>query len=110
MFLMETNQELLIFLSAIQLRILWSMLIGTYSALAVVNYDMRDPFRGSCEFWYYYVRCVVSKVIRSLTIHWIVVVSKDNVAISVDQFYTIRESIIATIQMDQERNTNGSTT
>jgi hypothetical protein len=36
-------------LSAIQLRILWSMLIGTYSALAVVNYDMRDPFRGSCE-------------------------------------------------------------
>jgi hypothetical protein len=50
-FLMETNQELLIFLSAIQLRILWSMLIGTYSALAVVNYDMRDPFRGSCEFW-----------------------------------------------------------
>lgn len=49
-FLMETNQELLIFLSAIQLRILWSMLIGTYSALAVVNYDMRDPFRGSCKF------------------------------------------------------------
>ncbi|KAL7431596.1 hypothetical protein ACHAXH_003099 [Discostella pseudostelligera] len=80
-FLMETNQELLIFLSAIQLRILWSMLIGTYSALAVVNYDMRDPFRGSY-----------------------------NVAISVDQFYTIRESIMATIQMDQERNTNGSTT
>ena len=30
-FLMETNQELLIFLSAIQLRILWSMLIGTFS-------------------------------------------------------------------------------
>lgn len=49
-FLMETNQELLIFLSAIQLRILWSMLIGTFSALAVVNYDMRDPFRGSCKF------------------------------------------------------------
>lgn len=48
-FLMETNQELLIFLSAIQLRILWAMLIGTFSALAVVNYDMRDPFRGSCE-------------------------------------------------------------
>lgn len=48
-FLMETNQELLIFLSAIQLRILWSMLIGTFSALAVVNYDLIDPFRGSCE-------------------------------------------------------------
>jgi len=72
-FLMETNQELMIFLSAIQLRILWSMLIGTFSALAVVNYDMRDPFQGSY-----------------------------NVAISVDQFYSIRESIRATIQMDQE--------
>mmetsp|Transcript_66 Transcript_66/g.155 ORF Transcript_66/g.155 Transcript_66/m.155 type:complete len:514 (+) Transcript_66:278-1819(+) len=72
-FLMETNQELLIFLSAIQLRILWSMLIGTFSALAVVNYDMKDPFRGSY-----------------------------NVAISVDQFYTIREAIMATIQMEQD--------
>lgn len=76
-FLMETNQELLIFLSAIQLRILWSMLIGTFSALAVVNYDMRDPFRGSY-----------------------------NVAVSVDQFYTIRETILATIQMDQEDATD----
>lgn len=76
-FLMETNQELMIFLSAIQLRILWSMLIGTFSALAVVNYDMRDPFQGSY-----------------------------NVAISVDQFYSIRESIRATIQMDQENVNN----
>jgi len=71
-FLMETNQELLIFLSAIQLRILWSMLIGTYTALAVVNYDMRDPFQGTYT-----------------------------VAISVDQFYTIREAILAMIRMDQ---------
>ena len=39
-FLMETNQNVLIFLTAIQLRILWSMLIGTFSSLAVVNYDM----------------------------------------------------------------------
>lgn len=70
-FLMETNQELLIFLSAIQLRILWSMLIGTFSALAVVNYDMREPFQGNY-----------------------------NVDISADQFYTIREAIQATIQMD----------
>ena len=73
-FLMETNQELLIFLSAIQLRILWSMLIGTFSALAVVNYDLRDPFRGSY-----------------------------NVDISVDQFYEIREAIRATISLEQSR-------
>mmetsp|Transcript_10964 Transcript_10964/g.23187 ORF Transcript_10964/g.23187 Transcript_10964/m.23187 type:complete len:663 (-) Transcript_10964:125-2113(-) len=73
-FLMETNQELLIFLSAIQLKILWGMLIGTFSALGVVNYDMVDPFRG-----------------------------RYNVAVSVDQFYTIRESIRATIHMEQEQ-------
>eukprot|EP00984_Skeletonema_dohrnii_P014733 scaffold6243_cov108-Skeletonema_dohrnii-CCMP3373.AAC.2 len=51
-FLMETNQDLLLFLSAIQLKVLWSMLIGTFSALGVVNYDMIDPFRGSCECMY----------------------------------------------------------
>lgn len=39
-FLMEKNQNVLIFLTAIQLRILWAMLIGTFSSLAVVNYDM----------------------------------------------------------------------
>jgi hypothetical protein len=49
-FLMETNQDLLLFLSAIQLRVLWSMLIGTFTALGVVNYDLVDPFRGSCEY------------------------------------------------------------
>lgn len=54
-FLMETNQDLLLFLSAIQLKILWSMLIGTFSALGVVNYDMIDPFRGSCKCMYYFV-------------------------------------------------------
>jgi len=46
-FLMETNQELLIFLNSIQLRILWTMLIGTFSALATVCYDLCDPFAGS---------------------------------------------------------------
>lgn len=46
-FLMETNQELLIFLNSIQLRILWTMLVGTFSALAVICYDLCDPFAGS---------------------------------------------------------------
>lgn len=50
-FLMETNQDLLLFLSAIQLKVLWSMLIGTFSALVCIEVDMIDPFRGSCE-WY----------------------------------------------------------
>jgi len=45
-FLMETNQELLIFLNALQLRILWTMLIGLMSTLGVLCYDLSDPFRG----------------------------------------------------------------
>jgi hypothetical protein len=48
-FLIETNQELLIFLNAIQLRILWTMLVGTFSALAVVCYDLSGPFRGQYQ-------------------------------------------------------------
>jgi hypothetical protein len=46
-FLLETNQELLIFLNAIQLRILWTMLIGSISALGVVCWDLSFPFTGS---------------------------------------------------------------
>lgn len=46
-FLLETNQELLIFLNAIQLRILWTMLIGSISALGVVCWDLSLPFTGS---------------------------------------------------------------
>lgn len=48
-FLIETNQELLIFLNAIQLKLLWTILIGTFSALGAVCYDLIDPFRGSYE-------------------------------------------------------------
>ena len=45
-FLIETNQEILIFLNAFQLRILWTMLIGLMSTLCVLCYDLSDPFRG----------------------------------------------------------------
>lgn len=48
-FLMETNLEILMFLNAVQLKILWTMLIGTFSALGVVCYDLVDPFRGSYQ-------------------------------------------------------------
>jgi hypothetical protein len=34
-FLLETNQDLLMFLNAIQLRILWTMLVRTFSTLAI---------------------------------------------------------------------------
>ena len=46
-FLLETDQEALIFLDAVQLKILWSMLVGAFTALAVVITDLSDPFKGS---------------------------------------------------------------
>jgi hypothetical protein len=67
-FLLESNQSLLVFLNAIQLRILWTMLTGTFSALAIVCYDLGNPFRGSYQ---------ISK--------------------SVDQLYTIRLALKATM-------------
>eukprot|EP00550_Attheya_septentrionalis_P012721 CAMPEP_0198301262 /NCGR_PEP_ID=MMETSP1449-20131203/50877_1 /TAXON_ID=420275 /ORGANISM="Attheya septentrionalis, Strain CCMP2084" /LENGTH=465 /DNA_ID=CAMNT_0044003293 /DNA_START=214 /DNA_END=1611 /DNA_ORIENTATION=- len=65
-FLIESNQELLIFLNAIQLRILWTMLIGTFSSLSTVCYDLGDPFHGSYQ-----------------------------ISRSVDQLFTIRETLQA---------------
>jgi hypothetical protein len=46
-FLLETNQDILIFLNAVQLRILWTMLIGSISALSVVCWDLSFPFTGN---------------------------------------------------------------
>lgn len=48
-FLMETNQEILFFMNETQLRILWTILIGTLTALGVVCYDLSDPFRGEYQ-------------------------------------------------------------
>lgn len=48
-FLIESNQEILVFLNALQLKILWAMLCGTFAALATVCYDLGDPFRGSYQ-------------------------------------------------------------
>ena len=48
-FLIESNQELLYFLNALQLHMLWTVLIGTFSALGIVCYDLNDPFHGSYQ-------------------------------------------------------------
>jgi len=48
-FLMEANQELLVFLNAVELRILWSLLVGTFVACFTVFYDLRSPFGGSYQ-------------------------------------------------------------
>jgi hypothetical protein len=74
-FLMETNQELLIFLNSIQLRILWTMLIGTFSALATVCYDLCDPFAGS-----------------------------NNLSKSVNQLVTIRSALRASLSLDDSNS------
>lgn len=67
-FLLESNQDILMFLNAIQLRILWTMLVGTFSALAIVCYDLGNPFRGSYQ-----------------------------ISTSVDQLYTIRLALRANL-------------
>jgi len=48
-FLIETDQDILIFLNAIQLRLLWTMLLANFSALGFLCYDLEHPFRGFYE-------------------------------------------------------------
>lgn len=48
-FLMETDQDILVFLNAIQLRLLWTMLVATFCALGLVCYDLGHPFRGAYQ-------------------------------------------------------------
>lgn len=48
-FLMETDQDLLVFLNAIQIKILWSMLVGTFVACFTVFFDLLSPFSGSYQ-------------------------------------------------------------
>jgi Protein of unknown function (DUF4239) len=48
-FLMETDQDILVFLNAIQIKILWSMLIGTFVTCFQVFKDLRSPFSGSYQ-------------------------------------------------------------
>ena len=86
-FLLESNQDILMFLNAIQLRILWTMLVGTFSALAIVCYDLGNPFRGSYQ-----------------------------ISSSVDQLYTIRLALRANLSelrsqlasKEKEETPNGS--
>jgi Protein of unknown function (DUF4239) len=48
-FLIETDQELLVFLNAVQIKLLWSMLVGTFVACFAVVVDLRTPFSGSYQ-------------------------------------------------------------
>ncbi|KAJ1444747.1 hypothetical protein M885DRAFT_626835 [Pelagophyceae sp. CCMP2097] len=46
-FLIESDQEVLKFLDALQLRLLFSMLIGTFASLSALVIDLSDPYRGA---------------------------------------------------------------
>jgi len=46
-FLLETDQDAVQFLLGFQLSICWALLVGTYSLLAVVIYDLSTPFEGN---------------------------------------------------------------
>jgi Protein of unknown function (DUF4239) len=48
-YLIETDQELLVFLNAVQLKLLWSMLVGTFVACFAVVLDLRTPFTGTYQ-------------------------------------------------------------
>lgn len=48
-FLMETDQDVLVFLNSIQIKILWSMLVGTFVTCFTVVSDLRAPFSGSYQ-------------------------------------------------------------
>ena len=81
-FLMETNQEVLVFLSAVELKLLWSMMVGTFVACFSVFLDLRSPFSGSYQ-----------------------------ISASVDQLHTIRLTLQASREIsDQKKRTavNGS--
>jgi hypothetical protein len=45
-FLIETNQDLLYFLQAFQLKLLWATLVGTFVSCFTVFYDLGSPFAG----------------------------------------------------------------
>jgi hypothetical protein len=72
-----SNQDFLVFLSAVQLKILWSMLTFTFTACFTVFYDLRSPFGGSYQ-----------------------------ISASVDQLYpiraTLKEAVSLSLQQKQE--------
>lgn len=72
-FLLETNQKALIFLADTELRVLWTILIGAFSALSAICYDLLHPFRGNYQ-----------------------------IMMSVPQFYNIRDSLLGKEEMQKK--------
>jgi hypothetical protein len=71
----------LIFLNAVQLKILWSMLTFTFTACFTVFYDLRSPFGGSYQ-----------------------------ISASVDQLYPIRASLKEAVSQSLQNQLNANAT
>lgn len=48
-FLIETDRDLILFLNNFQIRLIWSMLIGTFTAIYCIGYDLANPFLGTYQ-------------------------------------------------------------
>lgn len=48
-FLMETDRDLILFLNKFQIRLIWSILIGTFTAIYCIGYDLSQPFVGTYQ-------------------------------------------------------------
>mmetsp|Transcript_48260 Transcript_48260/g.95640 ORF Transcript_48260/g.95640 Transcript_48260/m.95640 type:complete len:205 (+) Transcript_48260:649-1263(+) len=48
-YLIESDQEALAFLDAVQLKMLFSVLVGVLTSAAFLLYDLAEPFRGSYQ-------------------------------------------------------------
>jgi len=56
-FLIETDRDLIFFLAGLQIRLLWSILIGIFAMMATVIYDLESPFGGSYNVSVFRVTC-----------------------------------------------------
>ena len=48
-FLLAADQQTLLFLAPVQLRVLFSVLVGSLTATACICADLNDPFRGAFQ-------------------------------------------------------------
>ena len=48
-FLIETDRDLILFLDNFQIRLMWSMLVGTFTAIYCIGYDLSNPFLGTYQ-------------------------------------------------------------
>jgi hypothetical protein len=46
-YLLETDQDVILFLAAFQLKFLWAILTGCFATIATIIYDLSNPFGGS---------------------------------------------------------------